>query len=93
MVGRNITVLSNKQKYHVRTEYGEIVNSSEISNSKDEIDDVWGESNNDNVPDKNVLNITIVFLLAMIEVWLSQGSFLIILNRTFQTTNRNIMWV
>ena len=37
---------------HVRTEYGEIVNYSEIPNGKDEIDDVWNKSNNEKVSDK-----------------------------------------
>ena len=49
IVGRNITFLY--QKNHVRTEYGEILNTSEISNCKDEIVDVWNESNNEKVPD------------------------------------------
>ena len=37
---------------HVRNEYGEIVKVSEIPNGKDEIDDVWNESDNKKVPDK-----------------------------------------
>ena len=35
---------------NVRSEYGEIVNASEIPNNIDEIDDFWNESYNDNVP-------------------------------------------
>ena len=34
------------------SEYGEIVNVSEISNGIYEIDDVWTESDNEKVPDK-----------------------------------------
>ena len=32
LVGRNITVLEEKEYNHVRTEYGEIINASDISN-------------------------------------------------------------
>ena len=53
---------------HVQTEYGEIVNASEISNGKDEIDDVWNEYIREKVPDKNAVNITTVCLLMMIEI-------------------------
>ena len=42
VVGRNITALSKTELDNVRFEYGEIVNSSEISND-DEIDDVWNK--------------------------------------------------
>ena len=45
------TLLSFQKKLdHVRTEYVEIVNASKISKGKDEIDDVWNESNNEKVP-------------------------------------------
>ena len=46
-------LLSFQKKYFifVRFEYGEIVNSSEISNGIDEIDDVWNQSDNETVPD------------------------------------------
>ena len=37
---------------HFGSEYGEIVNDSEISNSIDEIYDVWNKSDNENIPDK-----------------------------------------
>ena len=47
---RNITILSRKELYHVQTEYIEIVKVSEIPNGKDEIEDIWNESSNDNVP-------------------------------------------
>ena len=68
VVGRNITVLSKKELYRVLTEYREIVNASEISNGKDEIDYIWNESNNETFPDKKAVNITTVYLLMMIEV-------------------------
>ena len=42
LVGRKITVISKSDLYHVRFEYGEIVNSSEISND-DEINYVWNQ--------------------------------------------------
>ena len=73
--GRNVTVV---KKNHLRTEYGEIINASEIPNGKDEIDDVWNESGNEEVPDKNAVNITKVCLLVMIEVLVSQGIFIVI---------------
>ena len=38
---------------NVRSEYGDIVNASEISNGIDEIYHVWNESDNENAPDKN----------------------------------------
>ena len=54
MLGSNIKVLS-KQKYdHVWTEYGEIINAYENSNSDDEIADVWNEYNPQQVPDKKL---------------------------------------
>ena len=50
VVGRNITVLSEKWYDHVRTEYEEIINASEISNGDDAISDVWNEYNTEKVP-------------------------------------------
>ena len=43
IVDRNIEVLSKTKLDNVRLEYGEIVNSSEISN-RYEIDNVWNQS-------------------------------------------------
>ena len=43
VVGRNVKVLSKTELDNVRLEYGEIVNSSEISTG-DEINDVWNQS-------------------------------------------------
>ena len=43
VVGRNITELSKTELDHVRFEYGEIINSSDIWNG-DEIDDVLNQS-------------------------------------------------
>ena len=43
MVVRNITFLSEKEYDHVWTEYGEIINASDISNGDDVIADVWNE--------------------------------------------------
>ena len=57
-----------KELFKVRSEYGEILNASEISNGIYEIDDLWNESVNENVHDKNAVNITAVFLLIIIEV-------------------------
>ena len=57
-----------KELFKVRSEHGEIVNASEISNGIYEIDDVWNESGNEKFPDKNAVNITTYFLLMMIEV-------------------------
>ena len=68
VVGRNITALSKKELDNVQSEYVEIVNASEISNGIDEIDDVWNEADNEIIPDKNAVNITVIFLLMMIEV-------------------------
>ena len=42
LVGKNIKILSKKELYHVQFKYGEIVNSSEISNG-DEIDDLCNQ--------------------------------------------------
>ena len=67
VVGRSITVL-NFKKDNVLSEYGEILNAPKISNGIDEIDYVWNESNHEKFPDKNVVNITTVYLLVMIEV-------------------------
>ena len=41
--GRKITFLSKKELDVIRLKYGEIVNSSEISNGIDEIYDVWNQ--------------------------------------------------
>ena len=51
VVGRNITALSKTELDNVRFEYGEIVNSSEISND-DEIDDVWNQWDDGTGPKK-----------------------------------------
>ena len=51
MVGRSIKVLSKTEYAHVRNEYGEIINASEISNSDNGIDNVWNEYNAEKVPD------------------------------------------
>ena len=51
VVGRNITVLLKTEYDHVWTEYGEIINASEISNGDDSIDDVWNKYNQHQVPD------------------------------------------
>ena len=40
LVGRNITVLEEKEYNHVRTEYGEINNASDISNGDGAIADI-----------------------------------------------------
>ena len=50
---------------NVRSEYGEILYFSDISNGIHEIDGVWNESNNETVTGKNTVNITAVFLLMM----------------------------
>ena len=57
-----MTLLSfhNNKNYVVQLEYVEIVNFYEISNGKDEIDDVWNESKNEKVRDKNAVNITTI---------------------------------
>ena len=44
--------LSSLKKNHVRTEYGEIINASEISNGDETIDDVWNLYNHQKFPDK-----------------------------------------
>ena len=67
MVGRNITILSKIEYNHVRIEYGEIINASEISNCDDAIDEVWNEYNHQKAPNKNVINIKTVRLLIIIE--------------------------
>ena len=51
VVGSNISILSKKELDVVQLEYGEILNSSEISNGIDEIYDVWNKSNNETVLD------------------------------------------
>ena len=51
VVGRKITVLSKIEYDQVRTEYGEIINACEISNSAGVIDDVWNEYNHQKVTD------------------------------------------
>ena len=60
------TLLPFQNIYCVRTEYGEIVNASEIPNGKYEIDNVWNESDNEKVPDEKEANTTTFFLLMMI---------------------------
>ena len=49
LVVRNIIVLSEKYYGNIRTEYGEIIIASEISNGDDAISDFWNENNNDKV--------------------------------------------
>ena len=51
LVGRKISVLSEKEYYHVHNEYGEIINASEISKGDDAIADVWDEYNTEQFPD------------------------------------------
>ena len=68
-MGETLSSFKKKEFDNVQTEYGEIVNASEISNGKYEIDDVWNKSDNEKVPDKNAVNITAVYLLMMIEVF------------------------
>ena len=51
--GRNINVFSKKGLDTVRSEYGEIVNASEISIRIDKTYDVWNESDIEGVPGKN----------------------------------------
>ena len=51
IVDRNTTVPSKIELYFVQLEYGEIVNSSQVSNGIDEIDDVWNQPDNETVPD------------------------------------------
>ena len=50
--GRNINVFSKKGLDTVRSEYGEIVNASEISIRIDKTYDVWNESGIETVPVK-----------------------------------------
>ena len=52
MFDRNITVLSEKEYDHIRTEYREIINASEISNGDDTIANVWNEYNTEQVHNK-----------------------------------------
>ena len=65
VVGRNINFLSRKLD-HIRTEYGEIINASEISISIDKIYDDWNEYDIETVSEENKLNISAVCLLMMI---------------------------
>ena len=60
MFDRNITVLSEKEYDHIRTEYREIINASEISNGDDTIDDVWNLYNHQKLSDKNAVNFKTV---------------------------------
>ena len=55
-------LLFQKKIDTVRSEYGEIVNDSEISNGIDEIYYVWNESGNETVPDKKCVNYHSSFL-------------------------------
>ena len=75
VVGRNITVISNVLD-SVRSDYGEIINASEISISIDKIYDVWNESDIETATEKHAVDISAVCLLIMIEFWVSQGIFL-----------------
>ena len=52
VVGRNITLPSKKELDNVQSEYGDILNVSEISNGIDEIYDVWDEYDYEKVTDK-----------------------------------------
>ena len=66
IVGRNIKFLSKRELDNVRLEYGEIVNSSEISN-RDEIGDVWNKSDDGKGPKQNAENMTKFCSLVMRE--------------------------
>ena len=93
MVGRNITILLKIEYDHVRTEYGEIINASEISNGDDAIDDVWNEYNPQQVTDNRCVKHQ-KNLLTDDDINLSMSRiFLGILKRVFRTTNRNIILV
>ena len=52
VAGRNIKSPLKIEYYHVRTEYGEIINATETSNGDDAIADVWNEYNPKKVTDK-----------------------------------------
>ena len=52
MVVRNITIIPEKEYDTVQNEYGEIINSFEISNSDDAKADVWNKYNTEQVPNK-----------------------------------------
>ena len=67
VVGSNITVLYLKKYDHVRNEYGEIINASEISNGDDAIADVWNEYNFNKFLVENEVNIKTVLLFMIIE--------------------------
>ena len=64
-VERNITFIK-KTLYTVQSEYGEIVNTFEISISIDKIYDDWNEYDIETVSEENTLNISAVCLLMMI---------------------------
>ena len=50
--------MRSKTEYdHVRSEYGEIINASKISNCDDAITDFWNKYNPQQVPEKNTVNI------------------------------------
>ena len=68
VVGKKITVPSKRELDTIWSEYGEIVNASEISIGIDKIYDVWNESDIETVPEINAVNITSVCLMMMIEV-------------------------
>ena len=52
VVGENITILKKKEYDHVRIEYGEIINTYQISNSDDAIDDVLNVYKYQKFPDR-----------------------------------------
>ena len=66
VLDRNINDPSKKELCVVRSEYSEIVHSSEISNGIDEIEDVCNQSDNETGPDKNSQNIAEVCSLMVI---------------------------
>ena len=51
VAGWNIIVLPKTELDVVRFEYGEIVDSYEISNGIDKTDDVWNQSDDETGPD------------------------------------------
>ena len=81
-------VLSKTNLDTVRLEYGEIVNSYEISNH-DEIDDVWDQSDDGIGPKKNSENLTKLCSLTKREGSWYQGSHQMNGKITFHTTNEN----
>ena len=67
VVGKKITVPSKRELDTIWSEYGEIVNASEISIGIDKIYDVWNESDIETATEKHAVDISAVCLLIMIE--------------------------